>query len=235
MAIAFVQAAGTNNGAVASTTNVPLAYGSNNGAGHLLVLAGRFSNNGTGTPTSISIADSRNTWVVLQSFVNVNSRLVFAYAANCSAGANTVTVTANGAGANGAFYTFSIAEYSGIATSTPVDKNTTAPGGTTSTSASAGPVTTTIANELLFGWFFNETANGLTLTAGSGYTIRNNPSNAGNGGIEDNIVSATGSYSATMTFSSAVNWGGGIVTFAGASAGNMGWTNRERGFINKRG
>jgi hypothetical protein len=78
-------------------------------------------------------------------------------------------------------------------------------------SSSVGPVATTAANEILLGVTAIDGNAGLT--AGAGYTI---PLGGTIGtsqelGVEYQIVSSTGSYSATMGFRYA-NWNMGLVT-----------------------
>src|SRR6185437_9995342 len=89
--------------------------------------------------------------------VGVFSRL------NASAGATTVT------GHGTALVGLAIHEYSGVATTTPLDQKTS--NNATSTSATSGNVTTTSANELLFG-FIGTSSSANTVTHGTGFTIR---------------------------------------------------------------
>jgi hypothetical protein len=119
------------------------------------------------------------------------------YAANivgAAANANTVTVTFNGSAAAA---DIRILEYSGIATTSPLDVTAAATG--SSTSASSGAATTTNANDLIFG--ADLTAD-TTYGAGSGFTSR--MITVPDSDIaEDQIVTATGSYSATASVSAA--------------------------------
>jgi hypothetical protein len=157
MSIALVQATGNISG----TASVVKAYTSANVAGNLLV-ACVVSYAATDTP---SISDTLgNTWSLA---VNINNAAVFFpcasifYCANCKAGANTVT---------GAFQTafggqLHLSEYSGAATTSPLDK--TATGSGTSANAVTSPaVTTTVNGELLWGWAGANTsvANGAGMT-----------------------------------------------------------------------
>lgn len=105
-----------------------LAYTSNNTAGNLLVAHFHINTGGSGVPTSVT--DTRgNTWVMAgksgkegdngKGGGNGSLQQVW-YAANCAAGANTVT--ANGVTAGS--FELSVEEYSGAATSSPlVDYN----------------------------------------------------------------------------------------------------------------
>jgi hypothetical protein len=136
------------------------------------------------------------------------------YAKNISAakaGANAVTLTF---GTAASFPDVRILEYSGIDTVSPVD----VVAGTTGNNAtsSSGSVTTTNAADLLVG---GNIVQSLTTGAGSGFTRRllTNP----DGDIaEDQIVSATGSYSASAPLNAAAGWVMQMVAFRSASSGS---------------
>ena len=105
-----------------------------------------------------------------------------------------------------------IAEYQGINPVTPVDVTTGAFG--TGTTSNSGAVTTTSASALLVGANYVQTS---TTGPGSGYTQRLITSP--NGSIlEDRVVTATGSYSATAPTNGA-GWVMQLVVFRGAGGG----------------
>ena len=123
------------------------------------------------------------------------------YAANivaAAANANTVTVTFS---ASASKPDVRIAEYSGIVTSSPVDK-TAATVGTTGTAASSGSVTTTYANDLIVG---ADIAGTTTSVAGSGYTQRI-LTTTDKDILEDKTVTVTGSNSTTATLTASSWW-----------------------------
>ena len=136
------------------------------------------------------------------------------YAKNIQAAAangNTVTVTFNAAAVDP---DIRIAEYSGIDPSFPVDVVAAAQG--IGTSSNTGSVTTGNANDLLVG---ANTVSGNTTGPGSGYTSRviTNP----DGDIlEDSIVTAIGTYSATAPTDGA--WIMQMVAFRAAGSGGGG-------------
>src|SRR6202035_1934274 len=152
-----------------------------------------------------------------------------------AANANTVTVAFTTAAA---YPDIRILEYSGIDTNSPLDVTAAAIG--SSSTASSGAATTTLANELIFGADLTVTA---TTGAGSGFTSR--IITVPDSDIaEDRIVTATGSYAATastnpgawimqMVAFKAPSGGGGTgtpsapanlaATAAGASAINLSW------------
>ena len=114
-----------------------------------------------------------------------------------------------------------IAEYSGISPTTPLDVTAAASG--TGTAANSGAVTTTNANDLLVG---ASQVQNVTTAAGSGYTKRLITSPNGDI-LEDRIVTAVGSYSATATIAS----GGWIMQMVGVSRRHRRrWRRRRTGY-----
>ena len=79
----------------------------------------------------------------------------------------------------------------------------------------SGSLTTGNANDLLFGFFHSD--NGVTNTAGSGFTGRTF-SGDGSPLAEDQYVTSIGSYSATMGFSGNADYVGFLVAFKAASS-----------------
>jgi hypothetical protein len=142
---------------------------------------------------------------------------VFYYAPNvaaASSGTNAVTVTFDAAVQ---YPDIRIAEYSGVATTSPVDVAVGAGG--SSATASSGPVTTTNANDLLVAGNF---VSSYTTAGDANFTTRLITDPDGSI-LEDRVVSATGSYSATASLSSAA-WVMQMVAFRAASTGGTGDT-----------
>jgi hypothetical protein len=197
-AIAFVQA----RYAVPQTpqTTVTLAYTGAQTAGNLNVVVIGWSN---ATSQVQSVSDSRGNSYALAAGPTVQpgiqSQAIY-YAANIAASAastNTVTVTFNAAAS---YPDLRIAEYSGLSVTAPLDAAAGASG--TGSLANSGTVSTTTASVLLVGACNTQT---VVTGAGTGYTQRLLTSP--NGSIlEDRVVTATGSYSATAPTS-----GGGWV------------------------
>jgi len=107
-----------------------------------------------------------------------------------AAGANTVTVTLNAAAP---YVHVRALEYSGLDPTNPLDVGGSAKG--TSATPNSGSVTTTVAQELVFG--AGRTLGTFT-AAGTNFTSRITPTSEM---VEDMFVTATGSYSATPTLS----------------------------------
>ncbi len=176
-------------------------------AGNLIVVYLNWDNTGTA-----SVSDSLgNTYIAALGSTPWNNsqyRVQTFYTINRSGGADTVTATfATAVTSFGIVYAD---EYSGVAQTAPVDVTAAAAGA--SGSLNSGTVTTTNSTDLLFAG--GVSAN--TVTApGAGYTARS--TFAGNM-TEDEVVSATGSYSATASNSN-VAWAMQLVAFKGAAAG----------------
>jgi len=203
--IEFVQLTDSAPTKVSSLTAV---YSSAQTAGDLNIVAIGYDSSSI-TVKSISDAEG-NTYKLAASYSNSSvgiSQSIY-YASNiaaAAANANTVTVTLSG---SAGYPDLRIAEYSGVNT---LDE-TAGAGATSGTTASSGSVTTTQADELLFGTNYTY---GNTTAAESGWTAR--VLSDGNGDIvEDDIVSATGSYAATATVTSD-NWVMQLATFYNSS------------------
>jgi hypothetical protein len=134
------------------------------------------------------------------------------YAKNISAagaGANAVNVTFNAAAA---YPDIRILEYSGASLTSPVDITSSATGNSATSATTA--VTTSNANDLLFA--ANMVSTG-TPGSGSGFTSRLITSPDGDI-VEDRLVTATGSYSATAPVSPAGAWVIQMVALSALSA-----------------
>ena len=129
---------------------------------------------------------------------------------SAAAGANTVNVTFSTATGTP---DLRVAEYSGVDTASPLDVTAVSTG--TSATSSSGSATTTNANDLLVG--SNAVLSG-TVDAGPGFTRRQISTWDGNI-LEDEIVSATGAYSATAPLSASAAWIMQMAAFKAAGSG----------------
>ena len=207
-AIAYVQ--GTSQEPVANLSSLTATFAAAQVAGDLNVVAVGW----TGASSHIvSVIDTKgNVYVAAGpagSQSSGGSEAIY-YAKNitaAAAGTNTVTVTYS---AVVIYPAILMAEYSGIDTVSPLDRYVNASG--SGTALSAGPLTTTTANDLLIGVdLVNQTSVG-----GPGFTVRL----TGTGGdiFEDKIVSAIGTYSATATESPADWWVMNFIAFKAAGS-----------------
>jgi hypothetical protein len=194
---AFVQGASNST----SGTSMAVSYGSSVVAGHLLV--GMFRTAGT-----TSVSDSRNgAWTkAIGASDAVNS---IWYKANAQAGTTTVTASGTASGSIRAV----ISDYSGIATSAPLDGTSCSTG--TGTTAMTGSTASVPAGELAFagvGTFDSP----ITVTAGSGATLRTQFTGSNGTSADEDVLSTvagTQNRSFTLSPGSAGGWAACIATF----------------------
>jgi hypothetical protein len=206
--IAFKQLNSNDNTSLppAMASSVAVTYTAAQTAGDLNVVVVGWNDT---TATVKSVVDTKgNAYVLAVGPTLVSGTLTQSiyYAKNVASAAangNTVTVAFNG---SAAYPDVRIVEYSGLSTSSLLDTAAAATGN--STNSDSGAATTSWAKELLFG------ANTMTQTAsgpGSGYTQR--IITADGDLVEDQVVSATGTYHATGPLSPAGAWVMQLVTF----------------------
>src|SRR6266513_1988056 len=200
----FVQ---VNSAVPTSTATISATYNSAQTAGNMNVVAIGWD---SFSITLKSLTDSRgNSYKLAVSYVDSTGipQAIY-YAPNivaAAAGANTVTATLS---ASTDWPDLRILEYSGVNT---LDKTASAKG--TTTTASSGSVTTTQADELLFGAVFTY---GTTNGPGSGYTSR--VVTADSDLAEDEVVFTTGLYSAKASMDGQ-EWVAQLATFYSSGTG----------------
>lgn len=145
------------------------------------------------------------------------------YVKNCVGGANTVSFS-NGFGAS--FCHIWVGEYSGIDTTSPLDRTVAAQGSGAGHSAydSGATSTTSQADELLVGCAITASALNATWTQPNTEQYDDNSAGASRSmTVADQIVSATGTYKTSGTFSgTTVNEPLTIATFKAAAGGGGG-------------
>jgi hypothetical protein len=183
-AISYVQ--GNSSASSASRSTITVTYQAAQNAGDLNVVAIGWSNRAA---TIRSVTDTKgNTYALAVGPTATGTQAIY-YAKNvqaATAGSNTVTVTLS---TSAPWTDVRIVEYGGIDTTSPLDGAVAASG--TGTITSSGPLTTTNAHNLLFAANY---VGGTSTGPGPGYTQRLNPSGDI---VQDQIVSATGTYTAT--------------------------------------
>ena len=207
----FVQQASVAS-AAAATSSV-LAFGSNNTLGNTIIVAVSWNTVSSLTPTCSDSQGNTYSAIVLETDDPDNSQSGICYATNIKAGANTVTVTY---GASVTYRALAIHEYSGIATTSPVDTDATnAATGTTTTNAyTSTTAATTTSGDLIFGYFVDETGSTATATAGTGFTQRtDNTTLTSPATTEDMVQSSVGSIAATQTENQAHAYTGMMMAF----------------------
>ena len=194
-AIAFVQ---TNSATPQSpTTTVTVAYPVAQVAGNLNVIVIGWND---ATTHLISVSDSHGNLYAAAVGPTVQAGTAteaIYYAPGVAAGLNTVTIQFD---ALAAYPDVRVAEYSGIATISPLDVAVGATGN--SAASSSGAVTTANANDLLVAGNLVQSG---TTAAGANFTKRviTTPDSDI---LEDRIVTAAGSYSATAAVSPSAAW-----------------------------
>jgi hypothetical protein len=209
-AYGFVQ--GNSDGPGSPDTTIAVPFSSNVTAGNLII-AVVWANNAFDRVSGV--ADSQgNTYVRVEGLDNPLSKGLYVYyVKNVTGGANTVTATLT----TSEFAQMVILEYSGLDTTAPLDKHTSATGNGT-TLDSGATATTTSANEMVFG-ACNLTAS-TTFTATGAFAARAASPKLG---TEDKRVTSTGTYNATFTSSAAgEDWACAVATFIESGGGGGG-------------
>ncbi len=209
-AAAFVQVSAATPQST-KQSQVSVTYTNAQGAGDTNILAIGWRNL---TSRITSVIDSAgNTYNIAGSMVsgsNFDLRQAIYYAKNikaAAAGANTVKVTFSAAAP---FVDIRATEYSGLDPANPLDVAGSAKA--TSVTPNSGSVTTTAAQELVFG--AGMTAGKFT-AAGTNFTSRIITTPRSDI-AEDMFVTATGSYSATAQLSGSANWVMQVAAFRNA-------------------
>jgi hypothetical protein len=211
--IALVQHASKDAGVVASSS---LAFPSNNTAGNWIGVVIRTGHSGQ----TLTVSDTRgNTYrQAMQSNETLDGpngeTFAIYYAENIATGANTITVAES---ITNNTLRFAILEYSGVAISNSFDVMAAVQG--TGTAPNSGNATTTAGGDLVLGLVV--TANGATMSAGSGLTIEERVPAAPNTKLiaEDEIKSVVGAVAANATLAAPDNWGTGFAAFKAAAGG----------------
>jgi hypothetical protein len=171
------------------------------------------------TPPTVTHSQAGTVQVAVAEAGNGGDGISIRYIENIVGGAShTITLTT----AAGQFSTLNATEYSGVATTSSIDKTAQGTGSSTSL-LSAATATTTQADELLIGVGTINSGTNSTWTATQSGTIRGQITDASVGSISqlwDRIVSATGTYQSGVNWSGASNaWIMQIATFKAAAGG----------------
>ena len=210
---AHVQTATSSSSAGGATT---LAFGSNNTAGSLIVVATTWD---ASTATGITCADSKgNVYATPLKLLDTNAQqyIGVCYAPNIAAGANSVTVTYTGGTPPVGFRELSIHEYSGVATTNPLDTSasTFGSGSTGADGYTTTASTTTTNGDLIFGMMMDDAGTSATLSAGTGFnTLRANIASPGPFAAEDKVQATAGSVAATFTSTAAHTYAAYMLAF----------------------
>lgn len=211
--VSYVQ--GANYTSDSGSASLVQAFPTNVTAGNFIVAAASWD---SATTTVMSCSDNRgNSYTVVNvwNYVGDGQTLAICYAPNVAAGATTVTAALGG---GAAFRRMVISEYSGVATSNPVDVYTGVTGSssvTTTDGVTSGSVTTTLNGDLIFGAVMDTTGS-TGITPGTGFLGRGY-ANTKDLVVEDKQLPTAGSAAATFTFSTASQrYNAAIVAFKAA-------------------
>lgn len=211
MAIAFVSVgSGASSAASATQALSAIALAS----GNAQIAAGKWETAGNMTaPTDT--AGNTFSLTTQQAYAGGAAFVCGAYVVNCAPHATNV-VTLNFSSASADWHQGAVGQYSGVATSSPLDQQTVSSG--TVSPASSSNITTTNANDVAVGWFgtFTGTTFSSEQIAGSASNIRYTGSDFE---FIDRIVSATFTGAATCTILPSGSWGAAIVTLKEAGGG----------------
>lgn len=200
MAVAWVQSGTASIDAASSECIVKLP--SNSTAGNFLALAFSY---GTGASNYFAwnVSGDGNTWVTLTSTTEFwdttnHQGVAMFYAKNIAGGAVNLHVGAVVAG-DIAFWRVSVAEYSGVDTTNPIDGSTgvfNSAANTTANGVTSGLFSTSSNNSMLYSMVV-DTAGVATMSYGTGFTRRDGLDWAKN---EEKLQAVAGTTSATWTF-----------------------------------
>lgn len=196
----------TDTATAAAGSTIAKAFSSDVTAGSQLIGSVGWFCNGSETISSV-VGSSSGAWAQIGSTVSVDSGgflwcLATYGKSNAAGGADTITVTFSTSLATDPV--LGISEYSGIATSSALDQttgNAQIDPGTATDAVTSTSVTTTAANELIYGASLKTPLSHGTFDQGTGYTSRGTV----NDGvwlmmrIEDKNLASAGSVAATFT------------------------------------
>lgn len=222
MAIALVSGQVNDNSNDASATTIAVSFPSNVTAGSLLV-CGVVCDNAASASVSTVVGSSSGSWTNAINAERVGDQILSCwYKENAAGGADTITATYN---ASHTFRRMIIAEYSGAATSSALDKtssNLQEPASTSTDAATSGSQTTTTNNQLIVGFIHVLAGGSITITAGTNFTKRDDTTNAAQLAMEDRILATAGSVAATFTLGTSQNTLTAMMTFSETSIGGGG-------------
>ena len=199
--ISFVQATSGPSRIQASSSSIAVTYPRSQIARDLNVVVVGWRDT-TSSITSVTDTHGNVYSLAVGPTSNTGLQQSIYFAKNIAGGSNKLTVKFN---QKASYPDVRILEYSGLSTTNPLDAKAAAAGN--GTTANSGPASTTSANELIFGAGTTGTA---FSAAGPGFVSR--VTDVEGNIAEDEMVTTTGSYSATATTSSSV-WVMQMTTF----------------------
>jgi hypothetical protein len=176
-------------------------------SGNLIVLS--FNHSDQSISVS-SVTDSAgNSYTLAVGPTNWGTEKAYTYYAANIKGGSQITITITLSAAPSLYGEFYVAEYSGVATTNPLDQTSVGTG--TGTAFDSGSKTTTQASELIYGFVDS----GGNATVDPSFTARET---LNQNALADRTVSSTGSYHFFGTLGSSTGWVAHMATFKGSGA-----------------
>jgi hypothetical protein len=188
-------------------------FAQNVAAGNFLVI--HYENGTTFTNLITSVTDNGcgGTWVVVNDPTTASQGQGIAYT-QCPNGATTSNqITLNWTGTNFNYKWGDLVEYSGIATSSPVDGSAAWKNDAFTGSAVTVPITTANASDLISCKVYTQAV--IAYTVAGGFTESGTQALNGTHWYEYRVVSSTGTYDPAGTMASAGNYHGACIAFKG--------------------
>jgi hypothetical protein len=189
-------------------------------AGNCLILGVQF--NSAGSVASVT-DDKGNNWIAGPTATNgsVSKRMNLYYALNAIAGTQTIRVNFSGLSSTPAFPQAVVSEFYNVATANAFDGSAAS-----STSRTAGTMTTTAPGDLIYEWGASLSSsninggafNGTSITAGTGFTLLSADLQVGSGD-QYQIQPTPGSITPTFSASGSAVWGSVAIALKSATAG----------------
>jgi len=213
-AIAYVQSVTNMNDATGTTLSQ--AFRAPVTAGNLIVAAVSWDSTGSaGTLTCSDNLGNSYTTMTVWNDASTLQTLAVCYAPNITGGSATVTATLS---ATHITRRMVVSEYSGVATSNPVDVSAGVNGTAGSTAANAitsGSITPTLDGDLIYGATM-DTGGVTTIAPGTGFTQRNFI-NLKDLTVQDQIQTTATPVASTMTFGTAHRYVATVIAFKAAT------------------
>ena len=190
------------------------------GAGNCLILGVQF--NSTGSVASVT-DDMGNNWIAGPTTTNgsFSKRMNMYYVLNAVDGTQTITVHFSGLTTTPGFPQAVVSEFYNVATSNAFDGSSAS-----STSRTAGPITTTAPGDLIYEWGASLSSsninggayNGTSITAGAGFTLLSADLQVGSSD-QYQIQPTAGTITPTFSASGSATWGSVAIALKSATAG----------------
>jgi len=189
-------------------------------AGNCLILGVQF--NSTGSVASVT-DNMGNNWIAGPTTTNVGftKRMNMYYVLNAVAGTQAITVHFSGLTTTPGFPQAVVSEFYNVATSNAFDGSSAS-----STSRTAGPITTTAPGDLIYEWGVALSSsninggayNGTSITAGTGFTLLSADLQVGSSD-QYQIQPTAGTITPTFSATGSATWGSVAIALKSATAG----------------